>query len=63
LTEDEEAEVQEYIKREFGHEDKKSDMSVSVQDIIAHSGRQAPKPITYDKPRYDKSDRNRDNGK
>lgn len=63
LTEDEEAEVQEYIKREFWHEDKKSDMSVSVQDIIAHSGRQAPKPITYDKPRYDKSDRNRDNGK
>jgi hypothetical protein len=32
----------------------KSSVSVTTEDIISHSGRPAPKTITYEKPRYDK---------
>lgn len=64
LTEEEKAEVQEYIEREFEPQkkeepkpkkvEKKSTMEVTADDIISHSGRPAPKQITYDKPRYNK---------
>lgn len=61
LTEDEEAEVQAYIQREYGHEDKKDkkvdNIWVSFDDLIQHSGWPAPKQITYDRPRYDKSEK------
>ncbi len=58
LTEDEEAEVQAYIQKEFGHEEKKNDnIWVSFEDLIQHSGGPAPKQITYDRPRYDKSEK------
>jgi len=60
LTEEEKAEVQQYIEREFEPKKeeiikpvvKKSTMEVTKDDIISHSGRPAPKQITYDKPRY-----------
>ena len=64
LTEDEEAEVQAYIKKEFGHEEEKTDnIWVSFQDLIQHSGWPAPKQITYDKPRYDKNEKWKNKGK
>ncbi len=34
--------------------EKKSNMEVTADDIISHSGRPAPRQITYDKPRYNK---------
>jgi translation initiation factor IF-2 len=64
LTEEEEAEVQQYIKKEFINdnekeekpkEQKKSSVGVTKQDLISRSGRPAPRSITYDKPRYDKT--------
>lgn len=63
LTEEEEAEIQKVIQDEFASKpakqdlvkkEKKSSVSVTVEDIISHSGRPAPKTITYEKPRYDK---------
>lgn len=61
LTEEEEAEVQAYIQKEYGHEEKKIEKKVdniwvSFQDLIEHSGWPAPKQITYDKPRYNKDE-------
>jgi ribosomal protein S13 len=69
LTEEEEKEVQAYIENEFEPKAKveikaevkmeikkhvsRSTMEVTKDDIISHSGRPAPKQITYDKPRYD----------
>lgn len=73
LTEEEEKEVQAYIENEFEPKEKKeikpevkrenkkpagkSTMEVTKDDIISHSGRPAPKQITYDKPRYDNKPR------
>ena len=63
LTEEEEAEIQKHIQNEFTpkvekkptiKKPEKSSVSVTTQDIISHSGRPAPKTITYEKPRYDK---------
>lgn len=62
LTEEEEAEVQQYIKNEFAPKPEKiekkvekSNIGVTTQDIISRSGRPAPKNIVYDKPRYDRA--------
>jgi len=65
LTEEEELEVQQYIKNEFAPKSEKiekkvekvekSNIGVTTQDIISRSGRPAPKNIVYDKPRYDRS--------
>ena len=61
LTEDEEAEVQAYIQKEYGHEEKKEkkidNIWVSFDDLIQHSWWPAPKQITYDRPRYDKAEK------
>lgn len=61
LTEEEEAEIQQYINNEFApkiekkiEKVEKSHVGVTTQDIISRSGRPAPKNIVYDKPRYDK---------
>jgi len=63
LTEEEEAEIQKFIQDEFSAKPskkpaqekiEKSSVSVTTEDIISHSGRPAPKTITYEKPRYDK---------
>ena len=67
LTEEEEKEVQAYIENEFEPKTKKeiksdikreykkaavkSTMEVTKDDIISHSGRPAPKKISYDKSR------------
>jgi hypothetical protein len=67
LTEEEEAEVQQYIKNEFAPKSEKiekiekveriekSSIGVTTQDIISRSGRPAPKNIVYDKLRYDRN--------
>lgn len=64
LTAEEEAEVQKVIENEFKPKKevlkpksvaKKSTMEVTKDDIISHSGRPAPKKITYDKSRHDRS--------
>ncbi|HKL44173.1 MAG TPA: translation initiation factor IF-2, partial [Candidatus Absconditabacterales bacterium] len=67
LTEEEELEVKRYIEKEFEPEkkeekvekpkakvQKKSTMEVTADDIISHSGRPAPRQISYDRPRYNK---------
>ena len=56
LTEEEEAEIQKVIQDEFASKPAKQDLvkkekssvSVTVEDIISHSGRPAPKTITYE---------------